>query len=41
LQNEKIYLVPLAKGLRVSIAAISEAKCKMIPEKVLAAMAKK
>ena len=38
LEEEGIFLVPLAKGLRVSIASISEEKCRMIPEKVMRAM---
>lgn len=38
LQEEGIFLVPLAKGLRVSIASITEEKCRMLPEKILAAM---
>ena len=38
LQKDDIFLVPFAKGLRVTVAAISEEKCKAIPEKVLQAM---
>lgn len=38
LEKEGVFLVPLAKGLRVSVASISEEKCRRIPEKVLAAM---
>ena len=38
LEEEGIFLVPLAKGLRVSIASISEEKCRIIPEKVMKAM---
>lgn len=38
LEEQGIFLVPLAKGLRVSIASISEEKCKIIPEKVMRAM---
>ena len=34
LQKDGIFLVPLAKGLRVSVAAITEEKCRMIPAKV-------
>jgi aromatic-amino-acid transaminase len=37
LQKHNIFLVPLAKGLRVTVAAISEEKCRMIPEKVYSA----
>lgn len=39
LEKEGIFLVPLAKGLRVSVASISEAKCRMIPARIKAAMA--
>ena len=38
LEQEGIFLVPLAKGLRVSIASISEEKCRMLPEHIVAAM---
>ncbi len=38
LEKEGIFLVPLAKGLRVSVASISEEKCRRIPAKILAAM---
>lgn len=38
LEEDGIFLVPLAKGLRVSIASISEEKCRIIPEKVMRAM---
>ena len=38
LEKEGIFLVPLAKGLRVSIASISEEKCRMIPAKIKAVM---
>jgi len=38
LQQDGIFLVPLAKGLRVTVAAISEEKCKNIPQKVVLAM---
>ena len=31
LEEEDIFLVPLAKGLRVSVASISEEKCRMLP----------
>jgi len=41
LQKDNIFLVPLAKGLRVTVAAISEEKCRAIPEKVLAVLNKK
>ena len=38
LEEEGIFLVPLAKGLRVSIASISEEKCRILPEKIMRAM---
>ncbi|WP_202931092.1 pyridoxal phosphate-dependent aminotransferase [Aminipila terrae] len=38
LQQQGIFLVPLAKGLRVSIASITEKECRMLPAKILAAM---
>lgn len=38
LEQEGIFLVPLARGLRVSVASISEEKCRILPEKILAAM---
>ncbi|MGF6376779.1 aspartate/tyrosine/aromatic aminotransferase [Clostridiales Family XIII bacterium PM5-7] len=38
LEQEGIFLVPLAKGIRVSIASISEEKCRRIPEKIMEAM---
>lgn len=38
LQEQGIFLVPLAKGLRVSVASISEDKCRMLPLKILEAM---
>lgn len=38
LEAEGIFLVPLAKGLRVSVASVSEARCREIPAKIKAAM---
>lgn len=38
LEKEGIFLVPLAKGVRVSIASISIEKCKMIPARILEAL---
>ena len=38
LEKEGIFLVPLAKGLRVSVASISEEKCRRIPAKIKKAM---
>ena len=38
LEKENIFLVPLAKGLRVSVASIPEDKIVMVPERIKAAM---
>lgn len=38
LEKEGIFLVPLAKGVRVSIASISIEKCKMLPARILEAL---
>ncbi|QAT42088.1 pyridoxal phosphate-dependent aminotransferase [Aminipila luticellarii] len=38
LQKEGIFLIPLKKGLRVSIASITEKECRELPAKILAAM---
>ena len=38
LEKEGIFLVPLAKGIRVSIASISEDIAKMLPAKIKAAI---
>lgn len=38
LEEQGLFIVPLAKGLRVSIASISEEKCKMLPAMIKAAM---
>ena len=38
LEKEGIFLVPLAKGLRVSIASVPKWQCEMLPEKIKAAM---
>lgn len=38
LEQEGIFIVPLAKGLRVSVASVSEEKCRMLPAKIKAAM---
>jgi aromatic-amino-acid transaminase len=40
LEEEGLFIVPLAKGLRVSIASVSEEKCRIIPKKILEAMSK-
>ena len=38
LEKEGIFLIPLAKGVRVSIASISEQVCAMLPARIKAAM---
>ena len=38
LEEEGIFVVPLAKGLRVSIASISEEKCRILPGRIMRAM---
>lgn len=38
LQEEGIFVIPLAKGLRVSIASISKKLCEELPAKILAAL---
>ena len=38
LEKEGLFIVPLAKGLRVSVASISEEKCRKIPAMVKDAM---
>ncbi|NLD20190.1 MAG: aminotransferase class I/II-fold pyridoxal phosphate-dependent enzyme [Clostridiales bacterium] len=38
LEKEGLFIVPLAKGLRVSIASISEEKCSKLPGIIKAAM---
>ena len=38
LQQDNIFTVPLGKGLRVSIASISEAQCAMLPAKMVRAI---
>ena len=38
LEEEGIFTVPLAKGVRVSVASISEEKCRMLPAKILEAI---
>lgn len=39
LEQKGLFIVPLAKGLRVSVASISEEKCRRIPAMIKAAMA--
>lgn len=38
LEEEGIFTVPLAKGIRVSVASVSEEKCRMLPARIKAAM---
>lgn len=38
LEKEGIFLVPLAKGIRVSVASVSEEKCRMLPARIKEAM---
>lgn len=38
LEKQGLFIVPLAKGLRVSVASVSEEKCRRIPAMVKAAM---
>ena len=38
LEEDGIFVVPLAKGVRVSIASVSEKACRMIPAKLKAAL---
>lgn len=40
LQKEGIFTVPIGKGLRVSVASISEEKCRMLPPIMLKAINK-
>lgn len=40
LEKEDIFLVPLAKGLRLSLASVPEDKCKDLPPKIKAAIEK-
>ena len=40
LQKDNIFVLALAKGLRVSIASVSEAKCAAMPAKIKAAITK-
>lgn len=38
LQKEDIFAIPLAKGLRISIASITEAQCRLLPAKIAEAL---
>ncbi|MDD7347895.1 MAG: aminotransferase class I/II-fold pyridoxal phosphate-dependent enzyme [Clostridiales bacterium] len=35
LEEEGIFLVPLAKGIRVSVASVSQEQCRLIPDTIL------
>ncbi len=38
LEKQGLFIVPLAKGLRVSVASVSEEKCRRIPDMIKAVM---
>ena len=38
LEEQDVFLVPLAKGIRVSVASISEEACRKIPPLIKAAI---
>ena len=38
LEKQGLFIVPLAKGLRVSVASVSEEKCRRIPAMIKAVM---
>ena len=38
LEKEGIFVVPLAKGIRVSVASVSEEKCRYLPGRIKAAI---
>lgn len=38
LEDEDIFLIPHSRGIRVSVASISEEKCRVLPEKILEVM---
>lgn len=40
LEKEGVFLVPMKKGIRVSIASISKKNCEILPEKILEAIKK-
>ncbi|NLK72517.1 MAG: aminotransferase class I/II-fold pyridoxal phosphate-dependent enzyme [Clostridiales bacterium] len=40
LQKEGVFMVPIGKGLRFAVSAVSEEKCKIVPEKIAAAIGK-
>ncbi len=40
LQKDAIFIVPIGKGLRFAVSAVSEEKCRIVPEKIAAAIGK-
>lgn len=38
LQKESIFVVPIGKGLRFAVSAVSEEKCKIVPKKMVEAI---
>lgn len=38
LEGKNVFLVPMSKGLRISVASISESKCRKLPRMILDAM---
>ncbi len=38
LEEENIFTIPLAKGVRVSVAAVGEERCRILPAKIKAAL---
>ena len=38
LQKDSIFIVPIGKGLRFAVSAVSEEKCKIVPEKIATAI---
>ena len=40
LEQEGIFLIPMVKGLRVSVASIPETVCRILPSKILSAIRK-
>lgn len=40
LQKESIFTVPIGKGLRFAVSAVSEEKCKIVPKKMVEAIKK-
>lgn len=40
LQKDAIFAVPIGKGIRFAVSAVAEEKCKLVPEKMVAAIEK-